>query len=173
MENEKRTFEDDASWRQSIRTVIDHVWRDCAFHPASTMPDVVIEIREHQGEILQRRLIHESGHRWAVEPSLVSMEEEHQGEISADIDHSKVVYLSNYLGGRSDCTLIRLEGYPDQTFVLTSVGLVTYFRSRYQTFFRIAVYYHEGRTLLSLPQHPNIIRSHSPTVTVPKISNST
>jgi len=198
----RNIFLDDDSWVEIIRSTIDSVLEYCTDHHADTMPDVVFEIYEDSGEMIRWREVHERGYQENVEPLLLTASGIHGSTMESwttpKTDHSNVVHLSHNLGGRGDCELVCLKDTTNLTlppfdlktkddrelahsndtvkglFVFKGVGLYTYLQHTTETAPRIETFYHELRTVRSIPRHPNIISACSLTylyVTAKKIDS--
>jgi hypothetical protein len=168
------TFLDRASMRKELYSSIRRVWDQCVTHPSITVPDVTVEIYEDAERQNQWRISHESLYNYYVESLLPVSSLFPNGEAKLHaydyIDYSSLAQISQ-LGGRGRTAVVRSSPSSETLYVFKGVDFGAFLESRADFEHQKNVFYHEIRTIASLPRHPNIIPPPTTFVTVRKIKD--
>ncbi|MCJ1460776.1 hypothetical protein MMC28_011158 [Mycoblastus sanguinarius] len=164
---------DRVAMRQAVWASIDRVWQRCAKHYAIKDPDIMVEIYEDPQSQLRWRLTHEDSYEQYLNlllPTDQLLSDSGDTPQSYDtIDYSNLLYVET-MGGRNDCTVIRRRSNPDSLYVFKGINFQSFLRTPHHGYRpRVDGFYHEIRTIRSLPRHMNIVTPAKLFVTVKPI----
>ncbi|KAL8983335.1 MAG: hypothetical protein Q9205_002399 [Flavoplaca limonia] len=171
VEDDHATFPSRATMREELYSSVRQVWDHCIRHPSITAADVIVEIYEDAQRSLQWRICHESLYSQYT-ASLLPINKLYQcreSKINAykTVNYSALVPVQHF-GGRGRTALVNISG---SLYVYKGVDFGTYLESPTDFQHRKEVFYHEIRTISSLPPHPNIVPPCDTFVAVRKIDD--
>ena len=155
-DDDSQIYKDDGEWQEDIQKLVDHVWRPCARQPDSFRPDAVWEIFEDPEEIMRWSLRPEPAYKQVIQPLLLTMEDMLDPR-GPRVYYESLIHLPSALEGIGDSSRVRLKYDPTRAYVYKSVDLLKYLENPEQFAARIDNFYHEIRTINSLPRHSNLI----------------
>ena len=169
VQDSNQTFSDRAEMREAVYSLIREVWGQCSMHPSITAPDGTVEIYEDAQQQHQWRITHESLYNQYT-ASLLPVASFIQATKAkprsfSTVDHSSLIPIE-HLGGRGRTALVT---WCEKPYVFKGVDFGTFLESPTDFKHQKDVCYHEIRTILSLPPHPNIITPSNIFVTASKI----
>ncbi|MCJ1407364.1 hypothetical protein MMC19_001435 [Ptychographa xylographoides] len=154
------TFLDRVSMREELYSSIYRVWDQCVMHPSITAPDVTVEIYEDAGRQSQWRISHESLYNQYTESLLPAssllLDREAKLHVYNYVDYSRLAHIS-HLGGRGRTAVVHSSLDSETLYVFKGIDFGAFLESRADFEHQKDVFYHEIRTIASLPRHPNII----------------
>ena len=148
---------------EAVYSTIRQVWGQCASHSAISARDVVSEIFEDSTGNLQWRISHE-GSYWQYVESLLPAEVFYQGlkvkpRKFMVIDYSSLITV-RHLGGGGRVALVHLgPKWSNAFYVFKGVDFGDFLETRASFEHLRDMFYHEIRTICSIPEHPNVISS--------------
>jgi hypothetical protein len=158
--------------REAVWSSIRQVWPQCILEPDIAAQDVTVEIYEDGEQHIQWRLHHESSYEQYVK-SLLPMSQILKEEKQQDheyVDYSSLIWV-RHLGGRGNTVVVRKSSGSEDLYVFKGLDFLAFLGENYYDFFKDS-YYHEIRTLYSLPKHPNIKKPPSIFVTTGKTEDT-
>ena len=160
-EDPGETFPDRRAMRKEIWSSIHQVWEQCIAHPNIRASDAIVEMKEDPTGLVRSRVHHEPTMYQGYKASLLPLSQLLPGEDSrvqacTIIEYSNLDRL-NHLPGRGTSTVVRLPSIADSLFVYKGIDFTTYLDSPTNFPQRRDMFYHEIKTVWSLPGHPNII----------------
>ncbi|KAI9652829.1 MAG: hypothetical protein M1831_006354 [Alyxoria varia] len=167
----EETFPDRSTMREALYSSIQQVlckdhW--ITQHPQLRSPEVAVEIYEDAAGQLQWRIGHEISSYRQYLPTLkpvgnVLKNAEEEEDHCNVIGYQSLAFVEYLSGGRGKSALVRirnsLSSSGDNLFVYKGLDFGTWLESRRDFPAIRDVFYHEVKTINSLPPHPNIVPS--------------
>ena len=146
--------------REAIAATLTKIWAYCAVQPGITDPDVFVEVYEVMGR-LEWHVLHSTMLYNRYIESLLSLSAvlpEEKNLTSKLVQFSSLTQVRR-LGGRGSARVVKIakSRHNQPLYVFKGVDFLTYLENPKGFGDWRDAFYHEIRTVCSLPKHPNIV----------------